>query len=263
MAKQSGIHQLRGKVGEHSYYRQSGVTSGLVRSINQGMSARVKTSEAYANTRLNNAEFGQACKIAARTLSQIVPKFRPMFLAFSQSKLAKAVLELIKDDSTSAWGQRNIKTSVAFDSVLAAANTLEKVNFDDHYNVSLDESDETDVSIDFDLQDVSYLESIGADKVIIRVISAVEYVGAFNTSANKYADSVSRTWARQSGVVNTSITTTTIDIQKGRDIGMSAAYKSGVLIVVAMPARVDAANQDHILQEHCTFKMYPYTMRTA
>ena len=74
MAKQSGLHQLRGKVGEHSYYRQTGISSGLVRSINQGMSARVKNDEAFLNTRLNNAEFGQAGRIAS-VLSDIVVYF--------------------------------------------------------------------------------------------------------------------------------------------------------------------------------------------
>lgn len=261
MAKQSGIHQLRGKIGEHSYYRQSGVASGLVRSINQGLSARVKTSEAYANTRLNNAEFGQACKIAARTLSQIVPKFRPMFLTFSQSKLAKAVLELIKDDSTGAWGQRNIKTASAFESILESAGTLAKVNFDDHYSVSFTE-ETTNLSVEASLLDASYLASIGADSVDIRLISVYEGIGAFVASAGKYSESLARTFARDTIGLDASNISDNTDIARARDMGAgNTSYASGVLIAVAMPCVTDAGNVRHVLQQYCTFKMYSYTLR--
>lgn len=105
MAKQSGIHQLRGKVGEHSYYRQTGISTGLMRSINQGLSQRVKTSEEYANTRLNNTEFGAAGNVAGLLGQMVYPKFRPMVLPFSQSKMAKEVLRVARQHEDN-WGQR-------------------------------------------------------------------------------------------------------------------------------------------------------------
>ena len=110
MAKQSGFHQIRGKVGEHSYYKQTGVKTGLIRSINQGLSARVKTSEEYANTRLNNQEFGAAANVAGLLGKMVTPKFRPMFLPFSQSRMAKEVLRLAREN-TGSWGQRTVSAS--------------------------------------------------------------------------------------------------------------------------------------------------------
>lgn len=105
MAKQSGIHQLRGKVGEHSYYRQTGVATGLMRSINQGMSARVKNDPAFANTRRNNSEFAGAADVAHLLGLMVTPKYRPMILPFSQSNMSKKVLEIAKV-TNAIWGQR-------------------------------------------------------------------------------------------------------------------------------------------------------------
>lgn len=105
MAKQSGLHQIKGKVGEHSYYKQTGVSGGLIRSINQGLSARVKNDEAFANTRLNNQEFGAAANVAAILGKCVTPKFRPMILPFSQSKMAKEILKVAREH-TANWGQR-------------------------------------------------------------------------------------------------------------------------------------------------------------
>lgn len=106
MAKQSGIHQLRGKVGDMSYYRQAGVESGLVRRINEGMSARVKNSPEYANTRLNNEEFRTAAKIAAGASHSVIPAWRSMFRRFAQANMVKRIQEQIKMDTTHSWGNR-------------------------------------------------------------------------------------------------------------------------------------------------------------
>lgn len=110
MAKQSGIHQLRGKVGEHSYYRQTGISTGLMRSINQGLSQRVKTGEEYANTRLNNTEFGAAGNVAGLLGQMVYPKFRPMVLPFSQSKMAKEILRVARQN-TADWGKRVVTSA--------------------------------------------------------------------------------------------------------------------------------------------------------
>lgn len=105
MAKQSGIHQLRGKLGEMSYYRQAGVDPGLVRRINQGMSARVKTADEFANTRLNNSEFKIANAIATAAFHAVRPSWRSMFRRFAIAYLTKRVLESIRSGSGN-WGVR-------------------------------------------------------------------------------------------------------------------------------------------------------------
>lgn len=106
MAKQSGIHQIRGKVGDMSYYRQSGVSAGLVRRINQGMGERVRTSPEFANTRLNNKEFATAAKVAAAASHSVIPAWRSMFRRFAQASMVKRIQEQIKADTTHAWGKR-------------------------------------------------------------------------------------------------------------------------------------------------------------
>lgn len=138
MAKQSGIHQLRGKVGEHSYYRQTGVAAGLMRSINQGMSARVKNDPAFANTRRNNSEFAGACDVAHLLGLMVTPKYRPMILPFSQSNMSKKVLEIAKVQSA-IWGQRVVPADSAqqLSDILTAQS---KLPASDIISLSLDPS---------------------------------------------------------------------------------------------------------------------------
>lgn len=57
MARQVGIHQIKGRYGTTSYYFRKRSKSGFLRSINQELSERVKTAENYAGTRIQNADF--------------------------------------------------------------------------------------------------------------------------------------------------------------------------------------------------------------
>ena len=111
MAKQIGIHQIRGKVGERSYYRTKGVDAGLSRSINQGLSSRVKSGEEYANTRLNNAEFKNANSIATAAFNSVNSRKRGMMRNFAIAAMTKAALDDIKQ-GTGAWGARHPKTEL-------------------------------------------------------------------------------------------------------------------------------------------------------
>lgn len=105
MAKQSGIHQLRGKVGEMSYYKTKGIVAGIVRRINQGMAQRVKTGDEYANTRLNNAEFKNANAIATAAFNSVNTRKRGMMRTFAVAEMTKRALEDIKQ-GTQSWGVR-------------------------------------------------------------------------------------------------------------------------------------------------------------
>lgn len=108
MAKQSGIHQLRGKIRGMSYYRQKGVKDGLARQINDGMSKRVKEDEGYLNTRLNAREFGSAGSFAGAAIRAISERQRTMLKDFATGNLAKAVRDVIIQDTTHPWGERNL-----------------------------------------------------------------------------------------------------------------------------------------------------------
>lgn len=76
-----------------------------MRSINQGLSDRVKNSPEYANTRRNNSEFAGAANVAALLGTMVNPKYRPMILPFSQSNMSRKILEIAKTTAHS-WGQR-------------------------------------------------------------------------------------------------------------------------------------------------------------
>ena len=255
MAKQSGLHQIKGKVGEHSYYRQTGVASGLIRSINQGLSERVKTDQAYVNTRLNNAEFGQACKIAARMIQYITPKFRPMILPFSQSKMAKLILEQIKV-SNGDWGKRNFADPTGQVSA-PLLSTLSKNNFDE-YGASLTNHGETQpLEVSFDTETfAAKLSAIGADGYNVRAVFTDTWVGDFNATTGKFADS----FARGNNYDNTGV-------QPGDVVDLSEAeyplnpptgwpaHGIRMIVIIIMPYRT-INDTKYILQEHCTFKAF-------
>lgn len=105
MAKQTGLHLIKGKVGEYSYYRSAGVSAPLMRRINQGMSARVKNGEEYANTRLNNAEFKNAQGLATFLFNAVPNRKASMTRRFAIAEMTKKGLEYIKSGS-GQWGAR-------------------------------------------------------------------------------------------------------------------------------------------------------------
>lgn len=105
MAKQSGIHGIRGKINGVSYY--SSKNGGqLIRKINEGMSSRVKTAKEYANTRLNNAEFGAAGSLAGAIVRPISQRWRFILDSIATGKLVKAIKAAMMQDTASPWGER-------------------------------------------------------------------------------------------------------------------------------------------------------------
>lgn len=252
MAKQSGIHQLRGKVGEHSYYRQTGIVPGLVRSINQALSGRVKTGEEYANTRLNNQEFGQAGRIAATAIRSITPKYRPMILPFSQAKAVKDILREIQL-ATGTWGQRNL-TDANGDIIAPILNKLSKNNMSD-FGITFSNPSEGDLSIsgaepDFE----NHMEAIGADGAVLDLYACNLWVGDW-ISGQGYFPTVLAT-----NSANTDESPSDFEWQP--TISMPAdppsprhAHSVKFYMLVVLPYR-RVNGLDYILQEHCAFRAY-------
>lgn len=254
MAKQSGLHQLRGKVGEHSYYKQTGIASGLVRSINQAMSSRVKTDEAYANTRLNNREFGQAGRLAAMLAQYITPKFRPMVLPFSQSKMAKVLLEYIKLDTTAPWGGRNLTSSNSGDAQVAALNAVVKNRFEDWGIKITGDEETTSVTFESTQQTLEKARSIGATGISMRFIASTSWIGTYNSNDQKYAPSFARgnrydnefDLSKEEGYEESYI------LRPSPPVGWPAFEAERIGIVIVMPFR-EVNGVRHIMQEHCTY----------
>ena len=258
MAKQSGLHQLRGKVGEHSYYRQTGIESGIVRSINQAMSGKVKTDEAFANTRLNNAEFGQAGRIASVLGQYISPKFRPMVLPFSQSKMARILLDYLKTDSTAPWGQRNLTSSNSGDAQVAALNSVVKNRFED-FGLRLNVNEETtSLVVTITQETANKLSAIGADGIEVRFLATTSWIGKFENGTGKYAPSYARanTYYNEfnSSEVDEDVTIK-YSLRPAPPEGWPAFVAERMGVIIALPYRT-INEKRHILQESCTFKAF-------
>lgn len=263
MAKQSGIHQIRGKVGEHSYYRQSGVNAGLMRGINPAMSGRVKNGDEYANTRLNNAEFRNAAELASAMGSIIQPKYRPMILPFSQSKLTKAYLALIKE-AAGQWGQRNAVISQN-QQIADHLNELAKTRYEDmlaDISPLVVPSGETtvDVPVGWSIDQSNTLSSMGIDGVVFKVSPVRLLVG-------EYDPSIGRNRATFSTLGDSEIYDFSVDagteVQEDITITPGKANAPGFVgmlfgIVVAMPYRT-VGGVKYTLQEKCTFKCVTLT----
>lgn len=129
MAKQSGIHQLNGKVRGMSYYRQKGVEEGLARSINAGLSKRVKEDPAYQNTRLNAREFGSAGSFAGACISAISERQRTMLKDFATGACAKVVRDIIIGDTAHPWGDRQLEGTDWQKYMLDVLSNFAKVDF--------------------------------------------------------------------------------------------------------------------------------------
>lgn len=254
MAKQSGLHQIRGKVGEHSYYKQTGVSSGLIRSINQGMSARVKTSEEYANVRLNNREFGQAGRLASMLANYIQPKFRPMVLPFSQSKMAKVLLDYIKTDTTAPWGGRNLLYTNSGDAQVAALNSVVKNRFEDFGIHITGEEEITRIVISTTSETTQKLADIGANGVKLRLIVSTSWIGTYITSEQKYAPSFARGLSYENDIASNDPAPWEQDYstRPNPPAGWPVFQAERVGILIVMPYRT-INGTDHTLQEHCTY----------
>lgn len=255
MAKQSGLHQIRGKVGEHSYYKQSGVASGLIRSINQGMSARVKTSEEYANTRLNNQEFAAAANTAGLLGKMVMPKFRPMILPFSQSKMAKEILRLAKQN-TGSWGQRTVSSSQTSQlcAVLAAQS---KRDFSEFVSLEItrDSAAAANVSLEFSAEQASLMASLGITNIVFRVTQFDLATGNWNAAGGEMATGYIETKDNESfdtDVVAGQAYSADNDFHVATFVPAPNHSGHQLFVVVVMPIRT-INNVTHILQEYCSF----------
>lgn len=263
MAKQTGLHQIRGKLGEHSYYRQSGITSGLIRGINQGMSSRVKTGDEFANTRLNNAEFRNAAELASAMGSIVLPKYRPMILPFSQSKLTSAYLALIKE-AGGQWGQRNPVVAQT-QQIADALNAIAKKRYADLFHdinpiVVPSGSSTAEVPVGWSADQSSTLASLGITGVTFKATGVRLAIGEYDPSIGRNRKTgvnlgISET---DSPVVNPGNESSTLIDVPVASLTLPGYVGIGYIIVIAMPYR-EIAGVNHILQEYCTFKCVPFT----
>jgi len=107
MARQKGVIKLRGKIGDYTFYKSK--EDGFLAREKGGVDAnRIKTDPNYARTRENGAEFGRAGN-ATKLLRKAL---RAMLFNVADgrmtSRLMAEMVKVIKADSTSQRGQRNV-----------------------------------------------------------------------------------------------------------------------------------------------------------
>lgn len=271
MAKQTGIHQIKGKIGEHSYYRQKGVASGLIRQINQGLSARVKTDEAFANTRLNNEEFKHANLLASVAFKTVPNRKRNMMLNFAVARMTKRALEAIKAGS-GLWGDR--RPSVAVDAL--SCEMLEKFAKAGEYHGEYGDVAITALTaqgagrVEFTLSE-ELIQSLIDDGVnTITYVGQVAAIGVTASGTEQYIlggtkiASVENTGSLTPG--SEDVMALAFNVGNPTNVGMLPASYTQLLslsnygfyfVVSILPARtVDGAV--HTLQEKCTYVAIPF-----
>ena len=261
MAKQSGIHQIKGKVGEYSYYKQTGVSGGLIRSINQGLSARVKNDEAFANTRLNNQEFGAAANVAALLGQCVTPKFRPMILPFSQSKMAKEILKVAREH-TANWGQRVVTSedTARLCEILSAMSKRDALEF---VSTSVERTSASIAQIEssYTQEQATLMSSLGITTLTTVAIQYdlatgqwVPFAQQMTTGYFYRNDSVRPFDGAPVTAGSEASSSEDMDV----DTFVPAANHSGhqIVVIVNMPTRSINGVQ-HILQEYCSFVAMP------
>lgn len=197
MAKQAGIHGLRGKVNGMSYYYSKN-GGELTRKINEGIGERVKSSAAYVNTRKNNAEFGAAGAMAGAIMRTIPQKYRYILQSTATGLLNKEIKKLMSLDPDNLWGQRSF-ISPAQETLLSFFNTLSKNKFPESlaFAIKTNMKDDGTAKIVFSENSVQisneYLEelrSIGATHVSILHYAMNVDTPYFDTNTGEYIQPV-------------------------------------------------------------------------
>lgn len=260
MAKQSGLHQIRGKVGEHSYYRQTGVSAGLIRSINQGMSARVKNGPEYANTRLNNREFGAACDTAGILGKLVVPKFRPMILPFSQSRMAKAILEVAREHAEH-WGER-VVTSADTARLCDILTAQSKRSADEFVTISATRTNLASgaVTAAYSQSQATLMMDAGVNTLTVYAtvynVATGQWIPLGEMMSTGYFEEVDRVPVIDMQDVIEGGDENNEDINIGQFIPASGHAGHQILVFVVLPSRV-MNGRNYVLQELCSFKAIP------
>lgn len=259
MAKGQSTFRQLGKIDGRKYYQVKGVDGIVSQSINQGMSNRVKNDAAYANTRLNNAEFGGAGSTAGAITRALTQKWRYLLVPFATGKIAKDVRAIMIQDSTGKWGQRGL-TGTTWQAVLAEKiSAYSKNSVADYSNLAISTSfnASTGLTVNGAISPELHnekLEMLGCTGVRFIAISGVVEASSYNTNSEKY------------DVASTSFKVgEAADVDFGTEdtIGITASEiketaqadnKLYCGILIMLPYK-EVNGQKYIMQEHCSFKM--------
>lgn len=256
-----------------SYYRQSGVIDGLIRSINQGLSARVKSDDAYANTRLNNCEFKRAAAIVKPVYAAVTPAWRTMFRRFAFAELVKTILASIKEDD-GTWGCRIPAADLPNLMVDAFENHAKSGTYDGLYGDFSASANDTDMDIaeSISVEKQTELQALGIDGVFVKPVGVAVAVKA-PAATNPELPGVLAIREKSERLTDLAFTGTAISntdniavldndfIDTTAQARFTAADETAVVAIIGIMPYRTVNGQKYILQERCTYvtKALPYS----
>lgn len=255
MAKQEGIHGLRGKIGGMSYYSMKGVDGGLVRKVNEGMSTRVKNDDAFVNTRLNAREFGASGNFSGAIIRTVSKRWRFILQSFATAAMTKFVNGEIKQDVTNDWGARTLNVDGWQARTRQFLTQLVKNAYAENFSMGFAatasaEGDPITVAVDILATDSMGLLNRGAEGVRYEFYKQIVDAPEFNPASSKYPP-VSTT-LEKIGEVSHEIGQTSSTPVTGTVTATAEANTNIVnILVVALPYRT-INNQEYTLQELCS-----------
>lgn len=273
MAKQASYGRLIGKADGRSFY-YSQVGGFVSRTINPAMSNRVKTDEAYANTRLNAAEFGGAGILAGSIISPVSQRWRYILNPTATGQLAKTIIEGMRTDTTNPWGQRVLPQDF-MENVIAKYNSLSKNQMPDEIVQGLQTGNIaangveifiTNENVEVSANLAQQLKAFGAEGAICSVYLFRPGVSKFSESAGKYVKQDGRfTFVKlhesdfelaEGEIILESPSVPTPHIRTQYYTPELSADYMGGLLVVFTPYKV-VSNEKHILQNLCSAYWQP------
>lgn len=259
MAKGQSTFRQLGKIDGRKYYQVKGVDGIVSQSINQGMSNRVKNDAAYANTRLNNAEFGGAGSTAGAITRALSQKWRYLLVPFATGKLAKDVRSIMMLDATGKWGQRGL-TGTTWQAALAEkVSAYSKNSVADYSGVEIacTFNSSTGLSLNFVVDSALHnekLEALGCTGVKIIFLAGVLNASTFDAASGKYAPALNDMVVLSDTSLNFGDDDEVNVLRSDIKVTAQVANKLYGGIVVMLPYK-EVNGTDHIMQEHCSFKM--------
>lgn len=258
MAKGQSTFRQLGKIDGRKYYQVKGVDGIVSQSINQGMSNRVKNDAAYANTRLNNAEFGGAGSTAGAITRALSQKWRYLLVPFATGKIAKDVRNIMMLDATGKWGQRGL-TGTTWQAALAEKiSAYSKNPVTDYTGLSLDcaFNSSTGLAVHYDISSLhnEVVEASGCDGVRFVVLSGVINAATFDPTSKKYSQALADMVIVNSFNLDFGDSDSASLSRETIKVTTQAANALYGGIVVMLPFKM-VGGEAHIMQEHCSFKM--------
>lgn len=259
MAKGQSTFRQLGKIDGRKYYQVKGVDGIVSQSINQGMSNRVKNDAAYANTRLNNAEFGGAGSTAGAITRALSQKWRYLLVPFATGKLAKDVRSIMMLDATGKWGQRGL-TGTTWQAALAEkVSAYSKNSVADYENMSVESglNSTLGLSVTINTSDTiqnAKLEALGCEGFRAVLLAGVVNASVYDAASGKYAPASCDLHV----IVDKKIPFGDENGVEGvrTDIKASTQVANMIYCGVAVLLPYKTVNgTEYIMQEHCSFKM--------